>query len=94
MGKKREAKKEEEAQPSRKEQGRGKDYAMSDDGWREYQKLVLSELRAHSERLEKISEQICGHGEELAQLRVKAGIWGALAGTVTGLGAYVMSKLT
>ncbi len=67
---------------------------MSDDGWREYQKLVLSELRSHSDRLEKISSQIYSHGEELAQLRVKAGIWGALAGTITGLGAYVMSKLT
>jgi len=66
---------------------------MTDNGWEQYQKLVLSELEKHGDRLEKMSEQMMKHGEELAQLKVKAGIWGAVSGTVVGIGSFIMSKL-
>lgn len=67
---------------------------MSVDSWSEYSKLVLSELDKHGEKLERISEQLIRHGEELAQLKVKAGIWGAVSGTLVGVGSYIMTKLT
>ncbi|QDP58217.1 MAG: hypothetical protein Unbinned1446contig1004_4 [Prokaryotic dsDNA virus sp.] len=66
---------------------------MTDNGWEQYQKLVLNELTKHGDRLEKMSEQMIKHGEELAQLKVKAGIWGAVSGTVVGIGSFIMSKL-
>jgi len=64
------------------------------NGWSEYSKLVLSELDKHGEKLERISDQIIRHGEELAQLRVKAGVWGAISGALVGFGSYIMTKLT
>ena len=66
---------------------------MTDNGWEQYQKLVLNELEKHGDRLEKMSEQMIKHGEELAQLKVKAGIWGAVSGTVVGIGSFIMSKI-
>ncbi|MAT12538.1 MAG: hypothetical protein CMM02_16205 [Rhodopirellula sp.] len=65
---------------------------MSDD-WTQYSKLVLSELEKHGEKLEKMSEQLGRHGEELAQLKVKAGMWGAVAGAVIGVTSYIMNKV-
>lgn len=67
---------------------------MSDNGWNEYSKLVMSELEKHGDKLEKISEQLIRHGEELAQLRVKAGIWGAVSGTIVAIGSYVMTRFS
>ena len=65
----------------------------TDNGWAEYSKLVLSELEKHGEKLESISAQIVEHGQELAQLKVKAGVWGALAGSIIGIGSYIKTKL-
>lgn len=67
---------------------------MTENGWEQYQKLVLSELEKHGGRLEKMSEQMIRHGEELAQLRVKAGIWGAVSGTVVAIGSYIMTRVS
>ena len=66
---------------------------MTENGWSEYSKLVLSELEKHGEKLERMSDQLIRHGEELAQLKVKAGIWGAVSGTIVGIGSYDMTKL-
>ena len=66
---------------------------MTENGWSEYSKLVLSELEKHGEKLERMSDQLIRHGEELAQLKVKAGIWGAGSGTIVGIGSYLMTKL-
>lgn len=53
----------------------------------------MSELEKHGEKLERLSQQMVVHGEDLAQLRVKAGIWGAISGAVMGIGSYIMTKL-
>jgi hypothetical protein len=66
---------------------------MTENGWSEYSKLVLSELEKHGEKLERMSGQLIRHGEELAQLKVKAGMWGAVSGTIVGIGSYIMTKL-
>lgn len=63
------------------------------NGWPEYSKLVMSELEKHGEKLEKLSQQMVVHGEDIAQLRVKAGVWGAISGAVMGIGSYIMTKL-
>ena len=65
---------------------------MTENGWHGYQRLVLSELRKHGEKLEKMSEQIVRHGEELAQLKVKAGLWGAVSGAFVALGSYIATR--
>jgi hypothetical protein len=66
---------------------------MNQNGWPEYQRLVLSELKKHGEKLEKVSEQLIKQGEELAQLKVKAGLWGAVSGACVAIGSYVTTKL-
>jgi|ETNvirenome_6_85_1030632.scaffolds.fasta_scaffold03906_9 hypothetical protein len=58
------------------------------NGWGEYEKLVLNEL----ERLNKWSESFAKHVDEeltktkveIATLKVKAAMWGALAAAVAG----------
>ncbi len=52
------------------------------DEWREYQKLVLSELRRHNEFLEECDKSINGIKLELAMLNVKSGVWGLLGGII------------
>lgn len=64
------------------------------NGWTEYSRLVLSELEKHGERLEKLSEQMIKHGEELAQLRVKAGIWGAVSGAFVAIGSFIATRFS
>jgi multidrug resistance efflux pump len=66
---------------------------MNQNGWPEYQRLVLSELKKHGEKLEKVSEQLVAQGQELAQLKVKAGAWGAISAIVVSIGAYIMSHV-
>ncbi len=66
---------------------------MNQNGWPEYQRLVLSELKKHGEKLEKVSEQIVRHGQELAQLKVKAGAWGAVSAIIVSIGAYIVAQL-
>lgn len=53
-----------------------------ENGWNEYAKLVLSEL----ERLDKWCGQIATEQQniriEIAKLKVKSGVWGAVAGAI------------
>tara|TARA_R110002051_G_scaffold198998_2_gene266043 strand:+ start:555 stop:713 length:159 start_codon:yes stop_codon:yes gene_type:complete len=46
----------------------------------------------HSAMLEKLSEQVIKNGKELAALRVKAGVWGALSASIISVGAFIASK--
>ena len=62
---------------------------MSTNGWGEYQKLVLNELERLNEQQEKINVKIDKLAIEIATLRVKAGMWGALAGTVPALVTFL-----
>ena len=62
------------------------------NGWNEWSNFVLEALkenRADHERiLEKMDsarDEIKGIDKELAVMRVKAGMWGALAGAIPGL---------
>lgn len=62
------------------------------NGWPTYQKLVLAKLEGlevgqttNERRLEQVSVQLQRLEVEVAGLKVKAGVWGALAGTIPAL---------
>jgi hypothetical protein len=65
----------------------------TEDGWNEYQKLVLHELQSHTRELEKIQTEIKNIHIELATLRVKSGMWGLLAGAIPVVIAMLLKVL-
>ena len=70
----------------------------SDDsnGWKEWSKHVLAELKRLNECYEKLDESIQGMKIDLAMLKVKSGIWGAIAGFVPSAAAliYILLRTT
>jgi hypothetical protein len=68
-----------------------------DNGWDSYQKLVLGKLSDHSAVLESLdnkiqsirTEDIPSLQIEIAMLKIKAGVWGAVAGVIPGTLAVV-----
>ena len=53
-----------------------------DNGWREWSRHVLKELDRLNTGYEKLDASIGSLREQLAMLRGKAMVWGALAGVV------------
>ena len=66
---------------------------MDDDGWTQWSKFVLKELERLNHCYEQIQKDITKVREDIAMLRVKAGVWGALAGLVPGIIAAVVLLL-
>jgi hypothetical protein len=68
--------------------------------WGEYRELVLKELerlnesiRELNEKLDKLNtDDISDMKIKIAMLEVRSGVWGAIAGTVTGLALTVLTK--
>ncbi len=61
----------------------------------ETQELMLEELRCVKTDLRAVIEQVTLMRIEVAALKVKAGVWGAMAGAVPALGAlaiWLMSR--
>ncbi len=52
------------------------------NGWGEYSKLVLQKLQDHETLLKDINEALIQVRVEIAMLKVKSGVWGAMAGAV------------
>ena len=77
------------------------DRRTSDRSWSEYRRLILAELERLntliSDTGRKIEEtrstDIAQLRIEIAMLKVKSGMWGALGGLVTGLTALIMIVL-
>jgi len=63
------------------------------NGWKEYQRLVLSELERHSSLIESLRSDVAQVRTDIAMLKVKSGIWGAIAGTIPVLIAVGMKYL-
>ena len=62
--------------------GEERDRAINGNDWKEYRRLVLSELErlnAHGERIDKALATI---STDITMLKVKAGLWGLLGGLV------------
>jgi len=55
---------------------------MPENGWNEWSRHVLSELERLSDNCDKINEKLMIISSEIASLKVKAGVWGALAGMI------------
>ena len=69
---------------------------MSDEengGWQKYQKLVISKLEDHHEKLNTIDERISGISIEVAQLKAQARIWGAGTGLVMSTVVSAIAQL-
>ena len=61
----------------------------NDNGWNEYQKLVLSSLKDLSEQNKIQDDKIGNIREDIAGLKVKSGVWGAIAGAIPVIIAVV-----
>jgi len=67
------------------------------NGWNSYQKLVLDKLDEHSESLKSLGDEmnsirikdVPALQVEIAMLKIKAGMWGAIAGMVPAALAVV-----
>jgi len=67
---------------------------MSDNtnGWHEYQRLVLAELKRLSDDAEKIHGILNTIRMDIATLKVKCGIWGLVGGAIPAA-AFVIAAL-
>jgi hypothetical protein len=66
---------------------------MNDNGWGKYQIMVLEKLDDLEERGKCIEKKVGDLRVDVAQLKVKAGVWGAVAGFI-GAAVPVLAGLT
>jgi len=68
---------------------------MSDNGWNEWSRHVLSELERLNGCYDKIDGQLRKIHVEIAMLKVKSGMWGAIGGFIPVLitmAIYIMAR--
>ena len=66
-------------------------YQDDSDGWHEYSRLVLAELKRLDGDIKQIDEQIKQISVDIAMLKVKSGLWGS-AGAIISIVVYYLSK--
>lgn len=64
------------------------------DSWESYQKLVLDKLVTLAKDVARIEDKLEVLTVDVAMLKVKAGMWGALAGLVPAAVALVLTAVT
>ncbi len=64
------------------------------NGWDQYQKLVIDKLSDHDEKFTSIEDKLIKLQVEIATLKVKAGIWGGIAGLIPVVIAITMFYAT
>ena len=52
------------------------------NGWDQYQKLVMDKLDEHDGKFSNIESKLTQIKIDIATLKVKAGVWGGIAGLV------------
>jgi hypothetical protein len=52
------------------------------NGWDQYQKLVMDKLDEHDGKFSNIESKLTQIQIDIATLKVKAGVWGGIAGLV------------
>jgi len=68
---------------------------MADDnGWSKYEKMVIDKLDDHDSRFMGIDEKLTQIQVDIATLKVKAGVWGGIAGLVPVTIALVLFFVT
>lgn len=55
------------------------------NGWSAYERLVMDKLDTLEEELHGLDEKVTLLRIDVAQLKIKAGVWGAVAGMVPAL---------
>ena len=63
------------------------------NGWNEWSKHVLKELERLNGCQEQIEKDVKKISVDIATLKVKAGIWGAIAGTIPAIIALIFILL-
>lgn len=63
------------------------------NGWDKYQKLVLAKLDDHDDLLKEINKQLTDIKVEVGQLKIKAGVWGAIGAAIPTIGAVLFILL-
>jgi len=59
------------------------DELMADnDGWSKYEKMVIDKLDDHGNKFSEIESKLTQIQVDIATLKIKAGIWGGIAGLV------------
>ena len=66
---------------------------MADNGWSEYQKLVLAELQRLDANVLELREEVSELRVSVEVLRQKAVTWGALGGFIVWLTTVAASSL-
>jgi hypothetical protein len=64
------------------------------NGWNQYQKLVMDKLTEHDEKFTSIEDKLVKLQVDLATLKVKAGVWGGVAGLIPVVIAITMFYAT
>ncbi len=65
--------------------------AEMENGWREYQKLVLNELERHNDLIEGLRGDISSLRGDMVAVKVKIAMWSLATGTAGGgLVAYAL----
>ena len=64
------------------------------NGWNQYQKLVMDKLTEHDEKFTSIEDKLVKLQVDLATLKVKAGVWGGVAGLIPVVIAFTMFYAT
>jgi len=52
------------------------------NGWNEYQRLVLDTLERHTQLIENLRSDIANLRTDVAMLKIKAGMWGLMGGVI------------
>ena len=66
---------------------------MDDNGWNEHKKLIMFELAQLQKAVGDISTKLDGIKTDIVILKVKAGVFGLLAGAIPVAIALLMKKL-
>jgi hypothetical protein len=64
--------------------------ASVDNGWAQYQKLVMEKLEMHDGKFNNIDSKLTQIQVDIATLKVKAGVWGGIAGLIPVVLALVL----
>jgi hypothetical protein len=65
-----------------------------DNGWNEWGKYVLKMLEANQEEHGAMMSDLSEIKKEIAVLKIKAGVWGAVAGIIAGATPLLLVLLT
>lgn len=65
---------------------------MTENGWNEYQRMVLGKLDDLKEEQRRQGDVISKMRTDIATLQVKAGVWGGIAGLIP-FGLFLVTKL-